>query len=118
MGAIQGAINSMIGSASHAVRAVGAYQALKAKNDAAATKGAEGTSPQAQARDRAMQSAANEQQAKSTQRRNFLEYLKKQPTSLGGTIGQLPSEMQKKIASQYTKSQRKRIMDAMDKEKK
>ena len=56
--------------------------------------------------------------AKKTQRRNFMSYLQKQPTSLGGTVGELPPQMQKQIASQYTKSQRKQLMDAMDMESK
>ena len=59
-----------------------------------------------------------QQEAKKTQRRNFMDYLKKQPTSLGGTIGDLPENVQKQIASQYTKSQRKTMMDRMDKEAK
>ena len=59
-----------------------------------------------------------QQEAKKTQRRNFMDYLAKQPSSLGGTIGELPKSMQKEIASQYTKSQRKTMMDRMDKEAK
>ena len=58
-----------------------------------------------------------QQEAKKAQRRNFMDYLKKQPTSLGGTIGDLPENVQKQIASQYSKSQRKEMMDRMDKEK-
>lgn len=59
-----------------------------------------------------------QQEAKKTQRRNFMDYLAKQPTSLSGTIGELPKPMQKQIASQYSKSQRKTMMDRMDKEAK
>lgn len=59
-----------------------------------------------------------QQEAKKTQRRNFIDYLAKQPTSLGGTIGELPKTMQKQIASQYSKSQRKAMMDKMDEEAK
>ena len=62
------------------------------------------------------------QEAKKTQRRNFMEYLRKQPISLGGTnsgtIGDLPKEAQRQIASQYTRSQRKTMMDRMDEEAK
>lgn len=58
--------------------------------------------------------------AKTAQKRNFMEYLRKQPIALGdtssGTIGDLPKEAQKQIASQYTRSQRKTMMDRMDKE--
>lgn len=58
-----------------------------------------------------------QQEAKKTQRRNFMDYLSKQTTSLGGTVGDLPKDAQKQIASQYSKSQRKTMMDRMDKEK-
>lgn len=115
----------MIGSASHAVMAVKGYQALlgkktaqQEKQAAAASKGMKGTSPQAQAADSARQSAANAIEAKKVQRRNFMEYLKKQPTNFGGTIGDLPPQAQKQIASQYTKSQRRTLMNNMDKESK
>ena len=56
--------------------------------------------------------------AKKTQRRNFMSYLQKQPIAGGGTVGELPKQMQKQIASQYTKTQRKQLMDAMDMESK
>lgn len=75
-------------------------------------------SPQAMAADRARQNAANEIEAKKVQRRNFMEYLKKEPTNFGGTIGDLPPQAQKQIASQYTKSQRRTLMNKMDKESK
>lgn len=119
---IQSSINSMIGSASHAVMAAKGYSELKKKEaekvqqDAAKIAKSAGSSPQAQAAQTAKQSAANEVEAKRTQKRNFIEYLKKQPTSLGGTVGDLPPAMQKQVASQYTKSQRKRLMDLADRE--
>ena len=54
-----------------------------------------------------------------TKRRNFMrDYLSKQPTSLGGTVGELPPAMQKQIAATYSKSQRKTMMDRMDREAK
>ena len=59
-----------------------------------------------------------QQEAKKTQRRNFMDYLSKQTTSLDGTVGDLPMPIQKQIASQYSKSQRKTMMDRMDKEAK
>ena len=59
-----------------------------------------------------------QQEAKKTQRRNFMDYLSKQTTSFGGTVGDLPMPIQKQIASQYSKSQRKTMMDRMDKEAK
>lgn len=58
-----------------------------------------------------------QQEAKKTQRRNFMDYISSMPSSFGGTVGQLPKDMQKQIASTYTKSQRKTMMDRMDKEK-
>lgn len=57
------------------------------------------------------------QEAKKKQRRNFMSYLAQQPTSLGGTVGDLPKDMQKQIASQYSKADRRKLMDQMDKEK-
>lgn len=53
-------------------------------------------------------------QAKRSQRRNFMEYLRKEPISGGGTIGDLPPHVQKSLAKQYTKSQRKQLMDRED----
>lgn len=50
-------------------------------------------------------------------RRNFInDYLAKQTSSLGGKVGDLPKNLQKQIASQYTKSQRTAMMDRMDKQ--
>ena len=59
-----------------------------------------------------------EQKRISKSKRNFMEYLGKQETSLGGTVSQLPPAMQKQIASQYSKSQRQALMNRMDKEAK
>ena len=66
----------------------------------------------------AMDRVSRQQEAKKTQRRNFTTYLSQQPTSLGGTVGDLPMPLQRQIASQYNKSQRKTMMDRMDKEAK
>lgn len=66
-----------------------------------------------QANDKAM----GIQMMKSTQRRNFMSYLAQQPISLGGKVGDLPKDMQKQIASQYSKTDRKKLMDQMDREK-
>lgn len=99
MGAIQSAVNSMIGSV--AATAFVAKKAGMRSEEAAKT---------------AKQSAQNEVTQKKKQRRNFSEYLAKQPTNLGGTVGDLPKSVQKQIAAQYTKSQRKSLMDSMDRE--
>lgn len=64
----------------------------------------------------AMSRVQEQAQAKKTQRRKFMDYVAKQPTSLGGTVGELPKPLQKQIASQYTKEQRKAMMDRMDEE--
>ena len=66
----------------------------------------------------AMDRVSRQQEAMKTQRRNFMSYLAQQSTSLGGTVGDLPMPIQKQIASQYSKSQRKTMMDRMDKEAK
>lgn len=121
MGVIQSSINSMLGTIAGGVRSVAFAQrigeekkAKQAKNGQADSSTQAGLSPQQQAADKAAQSAANAIEAKKTQKRNFMDYLKKQPTSLGGTVGELDPQMQKQIASQYTKSQRKRLMDMAD----
>lgn len=64
----------------------------------------------------AMKRMSEQAQAKKTQRRKFMDYLSQQPTSLGGTVGELPKPLQKQVASQYTRSQRKAMMDRMDRE--
>ena len=73
---------------------------------------------QEQAELKAESSLNREQKRVSNSRRNFMDYLGKQETSFGGTVSQLPPEMQKQIASQYSKSQRQSMMNRMDKEKK
>lgn len=64
----------------------------------------------------AMKNVANKQDAKQKQKRNFMSYLKKQSTNLGGTVGELPLNIQKQLAKQYSPAQRKQLMDTMDKE--
>ena len=60
----------------------------------------------------AMDRMIKQQEAKKKQRRNFMSYLAQQ------TVGDLSSDVQKQIASQYNKKQRKTMMDRMDKEAK
>lgn len=105
MGPIQGAVNSMIGTAA----------AAAALTNKLATKKPT-ASPQEAAAEQAQQSSNNEVTAKKKQRRNFAEYLARQKLSIGGTVGDLPKTMQKQIAAQYTKSQRKKLMDEADRE--
>ena len=70
------------------------------------------------AQQQAMGRMNRQKEAKKALRRNFTTYLSQQPTSLGGTVGDLPMSLQEQIASQYNKSQRKAMMDRMDKEAK
>lgn len=127
MASIQGSINSMLGSASHAVSMVKSYRASMAKQPMAKQPPAGNTHPAAEptptrstrvsvqqlAAQRAKQSAADAVAAKITQRRNFMEYLAQRPA----TIGDLSPEAQKDIAKRFSPSQRQRIMNAADKEK-
>lgn len=54
------------------------------------------------------------QEERRKSRRKFIDFMKDEPTSLGGTFGELDPKLQKMIASQYSKSQRKAIMDRKD----
>lgn len=67
---------------------------------------------------KAMARLSRQSEAKKAQRRNFMDYISKMPT-LGETVGSIDARnpgFAKKIASQYTKSQRKALMDRMDRE--
>lgn len=66
----------------------------------------------------AMDKMSRQTEAKKIQRRNFMDYISKMPM-LGETVGSIDARnpgFAKKIASQYNKSQRKSLMDQMDKE--
>lgn len=103
----QGKAMSLLGSVQQATML---HSSLQAKSDLKARQ------ENALAKAEAVKQAKVHQKQK---RRNFMrDYLSKQETSLGGTIGELPIAMQKQIASQYTKSQRKAMMDRMDREAK
>lgn len=60
------------------------------------------------------QRAQKQVRAKGSQKRRFSDYLAKMSTSMGGTVGDLPKEMQRAIASQYSPKERKKIMDEED----
>lgn len=60
------------------------------------------------------QKAQKQVKAKGSQRRRFKDYLAKMETSLGGTVGDLPEDVQAYIASQYSQKDRKKIMDEED----
>lgn len=61
-----------------------------------------------------MRTAGNARLEQKKKRRRFIDYLKSQPTSLGGKVGDLPANLQKEIAATYSKTQRAKIMDAAD----
>ena len=69
-------------------------------------------------RAKAAESAESElkakQEEKRSSRRNFLDYMKDEPTSFGGTVGELKPEWRKAVLSAYNKKERKEIMDRKD----
>ena len=69
-------------------------------------------------REEALKKAEEKFRAKQIQkkkRRNFLDYIKNDPTNLGGNVGNLSPKLQKQIAKSYTTYERKKIMDLADK---
>lgn len=74
-------------------------------------------SPGEMASSRAMQHMADAQSQKRA-RRNFMTYLREQPMSIGGKVGDMPQNIQKQIAAHYGPKQRKALMDQMDREAK
>ena len=109
---IQSSINQVLSLA-------GVLGALKGKIDtqaAAKTKAAAGTKPKKTevAESTATDSLTTAQEEKRKTRRNFLNYMKDEPTSLGVSFGQLDKKLQKEIAKKYSSSERKRIMDRKD----
>lgn len=97
MGVIQNAINQIIGSVGIGSKLI---SSTKQKRDRA---------------NEAMLKVANTQDAAQKQRRNFINYLKDMPSSIGGKVGELPIEIQRQIAKTYSTSERKNIMDTVDK---
>lgn len=64
--------------------------------------------------DEAMQNVAAKQEAAQNQKRNFMNYLRNEPIAGGGKVGDLPINVQKQIASTYSKADRKKLMDRGD----
>lgn len=64
-----------------------------------------------------MRSKGMQQVEQAKKRRYFMEYLRNEPTSFGGTVGELAPNLQKAIAGQYSKVQRKQLMDKIDSER-
>lgn len=58
--------------------------------------------------------AEAKKETKKQQKRKFIDTLSKQPTNIGGTVGDLAMNAQKAIAKQYSKSERKKLMDIED----
>lgn len=119
MGVIQNAINKMIGAI--AVTSNVAKSSIKASNKEKEKK-AKAKEKEAKAlekkQNQAMSKVANKQDAAQTQRRNFMNYLKDMPSSIGGKVGEMPIEIQKQIAKTYSATERKAIMDNADLQKK
>lgn len=114
MGVIQNAINQTIGTAGIVARL---SPNLEKKAELRKLEKKEKILQERLRMQKAMKKVANKQDAKQKQKRNFMSYLKEQPTNLGGTVGELPLNIQKQLAKQYSASQRKKLMDTMDKEK-
>lgn len=55
-----------------------------------------------------------QQDMKRKSRRSFIDYMKDEPTSLGGSFGELDPKLQKMISQHYSKAERKKIMDRKD----
>lgn len=119
----------MINSATGGIAAIKHFQTAKAKEQAKATKSNQKTAGEGNkgkstsvdtltgqkkvTMEQANQHSQQVVQQKAKQKRNFMEYLRKQDTSLG-KVGDMDVGLQKKIAAQYTPSMRKKLMDEMD----
>lgn len=68
-----------------------------------------------QAMDR-MRTLGMDQIQQNKTRRNFMDYLKEQSSSLG-KVGDLPAKIQKAIAKSYSAAERKKLLDAADEKK-
>lgn len=64
----------------------------------------------------AMQSMATKGSSKIRQRRNFADYMQNVKTSIG-KFSELDPKIQKAIMADYSRADRKKIMDTVDKEK-
>lgn len=109
---IQSAINQGVGIAAHLLT-VSRQRALeRAKKDEEIAE--EPAKEQKKAEKRALademtRAAVLDQQ--QSRERNFLDYMKDQPTNLGIKFGELPKSAQKELAKAYTPSERQKIMN-------
>ena len=98
MGVLQNSINAMLGS----VSAGASFSAMNIKRMERANE-----------RSKKLVQAKVTQSETMKKRRNFMNYVKDIPME-GGKVGDLSKEMQKQIASQYTKAEKTRIMNEAD----
>lgn len=103
MVSIQSTFNAALGSVASIAGKFG-----KAQNIPTAS------SPEAQAAATSMQKTQAVQEIKTKQRRNFKDYMMEEQTSFGKFKDLAPS-VQKAIMQQYSKTERKKIMDERDK---
>ena len=73
--------------------------------------------PTRKAEQSAQEALTTEQARVRNTRRNFLDYINDEPTSLGVPFGQLDPKLQKKLAATYSKSERQKVMNRKDAEK-
>lgn len=77
-----------------------------------------GYTPIDEARAEQANNRAATQQAARNKRRDFIrDYLSQMQTNMGGKVGDMPTDMQKIIAANYSYKERQRIMNQQDKEK-
>lgn len=67
-----------------------------------------------QKQDQALNQAAQKSESKQSTKRNFMSFLKNVEIAGGGKVGDLPLNVQKQIAKQYSKGERKALMNTMD----
>lgn len=108
----QGQVNQLLYTAAGAA-AAHSMRVKQAEKQAAATQ-----AKPTIAGNQHMTQVVKQQIVQKQKRRNFMEYLRNEPSSLGGKISDLPVDLQKQIADQYTKSQRRTMMDRIDRENK
>lgn len=93
-------------------------RAKKALNNQNAIQMEEGYVPNDETRAQQANERAQKQQATRKKHRNFMrDYLSQMQTNMGGKVGDMPKDMQKKIAANYSPRERQRIMNQKDKEK-
>lgn len=67
--------------------------------------------------EQAINRAATQQKTRKKRRDFIRDYLSQMQTNMGGKVGDMAPELQKKIAANYSPKERQRIMNQQDKEK-